>query len=264
MTRPEAPTVASTAGGVARRALTTLLVKEASLWRRSHAWWSQPLLFVALTVGALALPLVALRDVFASEPGGVTAGAASVVSGLLTTGAALAAVLWFQNALIGERQSGTAAWILSKPVPRWTVPVAKLIVHGGLVSLSAVVLPGLAAWAVLQAALPSPPDLGPYLAALTVLVLHTVAYAAATLALGAWTDARGLVVALPLASLLGGDLVLSIVPQAAQVTPWLLGRGAGLLMQGAPFPVPAALAATAVLAVVLVGLALTAFGRRDL
>lgn len=250
--------------GVARRALATLIAKEASGWRRGHAWWSQPAIFLTLTAGALALPLSLLRDVFASEPGGILGGAASVLSGLLATAPAIAAVLWFQNALIGERQSGTAAWILSKPVPRWTVPASKLIVHAGGTLVVAIALPGVLAWTVLSATLPTAPPPASFAAALLVLALHALFYAALALALGAAFDARGVVVAVPLAMLLGGDLVLSAVPAAARVTPWLLGRGAGALMQGAPFPLPEALLATAVATVALLGVTFVRFGRRDL
>lgn len=250
--------------GVARRALATLIAKEASAWRRGHAWWSQPLIFLGLTAGGLALPLSLLRDVFASEPGGILAGAASVLSGLLATAPAIAAVLWFQNALIGERQSGTAAWILSKPVPRWTVPASKLIVHAGGTLLVAIAVPGALAWVVLSASLPAAPPLAPFAAALLVLALHALFYASLSLALGAAFDARGVVVAVPLAMLLGGDLLLSAVPAAAHVTPWLLGRGAGALMQGAAFPVPWALPSTAVAICALLGVTFLAFGRRDL
>lgn len=250
--------------GVARRALATLTGKEASIWLRGHAWWSQPLIFLALTAGALALPLVLLRDVFVSEPGGIMAGAASVLSGLFATAPAIAAVLWLQNALIGERQSGTAAWILSKPVPRWTVPASKLIVHGGGTLLVAIALPGALAWTVLAVSLPTAPPLAGFAAALLVLALHALFYAALALALGAASDARGLVVAVPLAMLLGGDLVLGAMPAAASVTPWLLGRGAGALLQGIAFPVPEALLATALATVALLGVTVVRFGRRDL
>ena len=249
---------------IARRALGTLIVKEASVWGRGHAVWSQPAIFLALTAGGLTLPLSLLRDVLAAEPGGVLGGAASVLSGLLATAPAIAAVLWFQNALIGERQSGTAAWVLSKPVPRWTMPASKLIVHGGGTLLAGVVLPGALAWGVLATALPSAPPLGAFAAALAVLALHATFYAALALALGASFDARGVVVAVPLVLLLGGDLALSALPAAARATPWLLGRGAGAMMQGAAFPLPEAIAATATWTVALLALAFVRFGRRDL
>ena len=249
---------------VAARAFRTLARKEAWGWLRSHAWWSQPVIFSAVLVGAMALPVVLLRDTFGSEPGGLVGAAAGVFATLAAVAPAIGAVLWFQNALVGERQTGTAAWILSKPVPRWAIPIAKLAVNGGLLLVASLLVPGALAYGVLGLEAGGPPPVGAFAAALAILALHTVFYAALTLAVGAATDVRGAVVAVPLAVLLMGDLIVGMAPPLARVSPWLLGRGAGLVAQGQAFPVPSALPATAALTAALVAFALWRFGRQDL
>lgn len=262
MPRPE--TRGARDGRPALRAFRALAVKEARGWTRSHAWWSQPAIFAALALGAVAVPTVLLRDVFASEPGGPAAAASGLAIGTIGLASAIAAVLWFQDALVGERRSGTAAWILSKPVPRWALPVSKAVVSGGLLIVAAVALPATLAYLVLRAASDTPPSAVGFVAAAGILALHTAFYVAATLAVGAVTDARAAVVAVPLAVLLLGDMVVGVVPAAAHVAPWLLARGAGLVAQGMPFPVPWALASTAAWTAVLVVLAVVRFGRQDL
>jgi ABC-2 type transport system permease protein len=260
---PRAATVAPERS--ARRAFLTLAGKEARAWLRSHAWWSQPAVFTVLLAGAMALiPLGALRDTFAAEPGGVIGAATGMFMSLAAVVPAFGAVFWFQNALVGERQSGTAAWVLSKPVPRWALPTAKLVVNGGLLLAASLVVPGAVAYGVLALEAGGPPAPGPFLAALGVLALNAAFYAALTLAMGAVTDARGAILAVPIAALLLGDALVGAVPVLARVSPWLLGRGAGLLAQGEPFPVPSALLATLVLAAALIAVALVRFGRQDL
>lgn len=270
MSRPDPRTVprpatrAAAPTRVAGRAFATLARKEAWGWLRSHAWWSQPAIFSVVLVGSLALPLVLLRDTFAAEPGGVVGAAVGMFTSLAGVAPAIGAVLWFQNALVGERQSGTAAWILSKPVPRWAIPVAKLAVNGGLLLVASLLVPAALAYAVLGLEAGGPPGMGAFAAAVAIVALHTAFYAALTLAVGAATDVRGAVMAVPLAVLLTGDLIVGVVPALGGVSPWLLGRGAGLVAQGQAFPVPSALPATAALTAAALAFALWRFGRQDL
>jgi len=263
--RTAAPAAAAVPSRPARRAFATLAAKEARAWRRSHAWWSQPAIFTLLLAGAMALlPLGILRETFAGEPGGVIGGAVSMFMSLGAVAPVFGAIFWFQNALVGERQAGTAAWVLSKPVPRWTLPTAKLAVNGGLLVAASLVVPGTVAYGVLALETGGPPSLGTFVAGLLVLVLHTAFYAALTLAMGALTDARGAVLAVPIAVLLLGDALVGVAPVLGRVSPWLLGRGAGLVAQGQAFPEPAALLATATLTAALIAAALVRFGRQDL
>jgi ABC-2 type transport system permease protein len=262
---PERGDAAAVPTRPARRAVATLAGKEARAWLRSHAWWSQPTIFTVLLAGAMALlPLGVLRDTFAAEPGGVLGAATGMFMSLGAVAPAFGAIFWFQNALVGERQSGTAAWVLSKPVPRWALPTAKLVVNGGLLLAASLVVPGAVGYGVLALEAGGPPPLGAFVAALGVLALHAAFYAALTLAMGAVTDARGAVLAVPIAALLLGDALVGAVPVLGRVSPWLLGRGAGLLAQGEPFPVPSALLATLALTVVLIAVAVIRFGRQDL
>ena len=64
-----------------------------------------------------------------------------------------AAVSLAQDSILGEKHSGTAAWVLSKPLRRPAYILAKLIAHGLGLLVAWVVLPGVVAY--LQLAEPS-------------------------------------------------------------------------------------------------------------
>ena len=60
--------------------------------------------------------------------------------------APFAAIIMGQDAILGERLSGTAAWVLSKPLRRPAFILAKLIAYGLGLLATWVVLPGAIAY----------------------------------------------------------------------------------------------------------------------
>lgn len=101
---------------------------------------------------------------------------------------------------------------------------------------------------------------------LGLAALNVIFYLVLTLSLGAISDNRVVVLAVPLAVLLGGDLILGLMPGLAQVTPWLLGRLGGLVAQGgvAGGALAAPSLSTLAWCVVFVAAGLRAFEREDL
>ena len=71
------------------------------------------------------------------------AGFYSIFSGLFPT---IAVIIILQDAVVGEKESGTAAWVLSKPVARTAFILAKLIANTIGVIVTMVVFPGVVAY----------------------------------------------------------------------------------------------------------------------
>lgn len=251
-------------GGAWGRGFGNLLRKEASAWIGTRSIWLQPLVWLAVLVGPLLLPLYGMRELFEAEANGVLGVATEMFFTFGALAPAIGAVVLMQGSVIAERQLGTAAWVLSKPVGRTAFLLAKLVAHGLALLLAALALPGVVAYALLSwengALLPALP----FLAGLGVAALNVTFYLVLTLALGAVTGVRGVVLAVPLALLLGGDVILGLAPDLAQVTPWLLGRFASLVAQGGTLPTALPLVATVLWCVVFMGVGLWRFGREDL
>jgi hypothetical protein len=92
-----------------RMGLANMLAKENGAWWRTRRWLIQCLIALLLLNGTMALNL---------KDGGSIDNAATGF--LLIAGAVLpiAAIIMGQDSILGERHSGTAAWVLSKPLRR--------------------------------------------------------------------------------------------------------------------------------------------------
>ena len=116
--------------------LASMLSKELAAWWRTRRGWVQCLVALLLLNGELALNLRGNTGPNAVE----NATLALMVTAALCV--PLAAVSLAQDSILGEKHSGTAAWVLSKPLRRPAYVLAKLIAHGLGLFVAWVVLPG--------------------------------------------------------------------------------------------------------------------------
>lgn len=241
-----------------------LLRKEIAAWTGRRTWWVQPGIWLLVLTGPMMLPLALMREVFAAETEGVFAVARQMFFGLGSSAPAIGAVLLMQGSVVTERELGTAAWVLSKPVTRSAMLLAKLVVNATALLLAAFALPGAVAFVLLSrengAALP----LAPFATALGLAAVNVLFYLVLTLALGATVRSRGVVLAVPLAALLAGDLLLGVLGRFGEITPWLVARFVPFVAEGGALPTILPVAATFAWIVVLMVLAVVAFGREDL
>ena len=228
------------------------------------AFWGTPTGLIQVATWLAFGPGVLLLFLFSESMGAAEDGrapraalelAARVLPTTLGTLVAVAAVILAQGAIVGEKQAGTAAWLLSKPVSRAAFVLAKFLALGSGMVVAAVVVPGATAYAIVAVADGFEPVV-PYVAALGALALHALCYLALALLLGTVFRSRNPVIAIPL-------LLLFVLGQ------WLGGFelttvAGALLAEGT---VPAAgrgvAAAHAGLTVGLLGAAIRRFAREE-
>ncbi|HSB66334.1 MAG TPA: ABC transporter permease subunit [Anaerolineales bacterium] len=117
--------------------LGSMLSKELAAWWRTRRWWVQCLVAVLLLNGDLALNLRGNRG----TPNAIdNATMAFLVTAALFV--PVAAVSLAQDSILGEKHSGTAAWVFSKPLRRPAYLLAKLIANGLGLFVAWVALPG--------------------------------------------------------------------------------------------------------------------------
>ena len=152
---------------------------------------------------------------------------------------AIGVVIMNQSKLIGEKQSGTAAWILSKPVARPAFLLAKLVAGATAILLTMVLFPGVVAYLEVWAARGQPLPVLPFAAAMLLFTLNLLFYLGVTLLLGARLNSRTPVIAIPLA-FLAFQQNLAAIPVFGELLPWsLLEQGARLMLgQGVDSVVP--------------------------
>jgi hypothetical protein len=92
-----------------RMGLGNMLHKELSAWYRTRRWWVQGLVALLLLNVMMALNMNGNRQV-------IMAGLNFLATAALFV--PVAAISVAQDSILGERHSGTAAWVLSKPLRR--------------------------------------------------------------------------------------------------------------------------------------------------
>jgi ABC-2 type transport system permease protein len=266
-----------------------LLRKEAGAWWRTRMWIIQSLIWLAILNGMVAIMLWGVPDEAARSEAAAEAGVSldrvmetAPMRGmsifLIFGGIALpiAGLIVGQDALIDEKKSGTAAWVLSKPVSRPAFVLTKLIAHAFGFLVTGIVLQGVVAYLQISAAanmagLARPPLLG-FAGALGLVYLNLLFYLTLTLMLGAFFAARGPVLGIGFGLLFGYQIFVGLANGLlAYVGPW------GLVVQtpitpnplsllvalGQPLPTVVPIVTTALWCVVFTVLAVWRFAREE-
>jgi ABC-2 type transport system permease protein len=246
------------------RGFANLLRNENRAWWGTRKWWVHLLLWGVIINGFTGLIVWAEGSEGAAA---IELYAEAVQSFFIIGGiaAAIGVVTTTQGAIVGEKQLGTAAWILSKPASRSAFVLAKLVAHAGAFLVLAIGMPAVLLW--VQAMRLGGPllPLVPFLVGLAVLALHLLFYLALTLMLGTLFSARGPIAGLGVGLVIAGQSVPHLLPQVRPFFPWQLPSAAAGLVLGEPLLGEAfvALGATAVWTALFVAVALWRFAHEE-
>ncbi|UCG00341.1 MAG: ABC transporter permease subunit [Candidatus Heimdallarchaeota archaeon] len=171
-----------------RTGLSNLLSAEFGRWGTKD-WYIMMAIWVAIINGSLL---------------GVLSGTDDVASALMILGLlagmfpVINVVIVLQDVIIGEKETGTAAWILSKPVSRPAYILSKLIGNVVGIAVSLAIVPGIVVYGTIYAlrGVLLPP--GPFFAAIALLALNLIFFLTLTLMLGTLFDSRGGVIGIPM------------------------------------------------------------------
>ena len=194
-----------------RAGLANLLRKEATRWLRTRYGLIQVVLWIVIINGLMAIIISTAGP--AIEPFvGVTAWFTSI-------GVAIVAM----EAIVGEKSTGTAAWVLSAPVTRPAFLLSKLVVIGIGSTATMIVIPGLLAFLEFSY-LPAAEDsvaIVPWMGAVGALSLNVLFYLALTVFLGTLFSSRGAVIGTAIGVFMAGTLIAPVLPSVlSNLTPW--------------------------------------------
>jgi ABC-2 type transport system permease protein len=248
-----------------RRGFANLLGNEQHMWWGTRKWLVHLLLWLVVLNGLIVL--IGLTDpVDPNNPLSVYTTLIQVFFQLGAFATAIGVVTTAQGAIVREKQLGTAAWVLSKPVSRNAFVLAKFVAYAfSFVSL-AIVVPSAIFYGASTVLSGYTPELAGFLAAVGILVIHTLFYLALALLLGTLFSTRGPISGVALGLLFGGFLPPNLVPQALRMTlPWSLSGGAVGLALGSELPAGWSIPviATVLWTVLFLGVALWRFGREE-
>lgn len=198
-----------------RRGLNNLLHNELAHWWTTRRWWTQCLIWVGV-VGFMLAAVIFSDPNFQFTDGVMLY---SIFAGLFP---AIGVVILMQGALVGEKQNGTAAWVLSKPASRTAFILAKLEANSLGVLVTMVLVPGIVAYILLSYSQTAALDPLPFLAAWAVIFLNQFFYLTLTLMLGALFSSRGPVIGIALAFLFLQQYLVGLLPLLRYLLPWTL------------------------------------------
>lgn len=258
------------------RGFTNLFHKENRAWWGTRRWWINALLWPVLMCGLLAnmlfVPTVAnlATEADIARAGGLTAHillmGLSVFFEFGTTVLALGSIVLTQDAIISEKQSGVAEWLLSKPIARRSYILAKFVANAFPMLVLMVWLPAVIGYGMLSLRSGELFPVLPFISATGIMIANLFFYLTLTLMLGTIFDNRGPILGIALGSVLGGSFLGGLFKPLMYVTPWMLPKIASLVASGQAIPLEigvAPLAATALWSVVFIIVALAKFEKTE-
>jgi ABC-2 type transport system permease protein len=250
-----------------RNGFTNLLRKENNRWWGTRTWWVQSLIWLLLLNGSIAFLLWGPSLGPKAHSQSVLGYSEGLLFFMSVKGVfvAIGVIILMQGVIINEKQLGTAAWILSKPVSRSAFILSKLAANAIGILVTAVVLQDLVAYLQISlhgGALVSPL---PYLAATSLQILNLLFYLTLTLMLGVFFNKRGLVSGISIVILFGLPLLWNFAPGIFWLLPPALPELALRLVQERPLPSvwPVTIVATTLWAVIFTAVAIWRFTRQE-
>jgi ABC-2 type transport system permease protein len=248
-----------------RRGFANLLHNENRLWWGTRKWLIHLLLWLIVLNGLILLiGLGETQD--ANNPVSLYETLVQVFFQIGAFATGIGVVTAAQGAIVREKQLGTAAWVMSKPVARSAFVLAKFVAYAvSFVSL-AIVVPSAIFYGESILLAGRAPELAGFLASMGIMVMHTLFYLALTLLLGTLFTTRGPIGGIAMGMLFAGFLLPNVLPEAAVLAfPWMLKDLAVGLVLGSALPAvwPIPIVATIVWTALFLGVALWRFGREE-
>ena len=204
-----------------RRGLGNLLQGEYSSWFKSSRWWKHLILwFLIINLMMIFMVIASAKAAAGGEEGPPVLFMYGIFGGMFV---AFGVMIIMQRVLVGEKRSGTAAWVLSKPVTRTAFVVSRLTVNAIAILLTAVIVPGVIVYFTLGLF----SDLGwlsplGFFIALVMISLSMFYWIALVLMMGTLTDSASVVIAVPIAVFLLFAYGPGLVQQLIYVSPLML------------------------------------------
>jgi ABC-2 type transport system permease protein len=201
--------------------LGNLLRKEFGQWWTTKLWWIQILIWLIILNGVTTVIMI---DTSGMTSEALINEAVQTFFLVAATSIAIGIVLTLQGSIVGERELGTAAWVVSKPASRTAFVASKLIAHFTGFTVTAILIPSAVFLVTAQVLLPEPVPVGPFAMGMAVMALNVLFFVTLTLALGCLFKGRGPIAGIGITLILMGQFFKGMLPEAIVLaTPWLLG-----------------------------------------
>lgn len=262
----------------------TLWGKENHSWWGTMSWLVKIFIWMAVIDGLLAIVVFSTPKIDPVEADQATIQAETgevgkpldqtalmtyfLIAAMLPT---FGVIILGQDAVIQERQTGTAAWVLSKPVSRSSFLLSKLFAHALGVLATMVLVQGLVAYFLYKSATAISLHFTGFLAGMGLIYLFLISVLALILMLGTLFHSRGPLLGISMAFVSGNILIGLALPGLGKAMPcymfWDLGSGlpslAEALAMGQPIPTVIPIIVTVLMTTLFIIVALVRFEREE-
>jgi ABC-2 type transport system permease protein len=245
---------------------TNLLLKENRSWWRTRKWWVNILAWTAIINGMLAMMLWVVP---VSDPEEIIPvdEALQIFFTIFGAFATIGVIVIAQGAIVGEKQTGTAEWVMSNPVSSGAFILSKLFGNATGIFVIIVLLQSLIFYSQLSLRGGELLPIRPFVAATALISLALIFFLTLTIMLGAIFRSRGPVVGIALAVFIGQDLAAGLlgewIPWFPKILPQRMYEFATGVVAGQLLPSTTPLILAAVLSVIFVLVAIWRFGREE-
>ena len=245
-----------------------MLNKELRDWFGTRRWIVQAVIWLVIVNGLMAFILFVVPTMDSEQQMSTEENVAlglSLYFNFAVLFGAIGMIILTQDEIIQEKQSGTAAWILSKPVSRSAFVMTKLLSNfvGGLIFIAGIT--GAVAYMEIYLISGQALPVLPYLMGVGIILLTLTFYLSLVIMLGTIFEQRGSVLGIAVGVLLGGLIASQFTPLVSYFLPVKMPDIALGVMQGQPLPMIAVsqLITTGVWSMLFTIVALLRFGREE-
>lgn len=228
-------------GGGALGGFRNIFAKELADWFGTRRWWIQTLIWLIIFNVVLVQVLFAAPVLDPQASGGpdeLYMSGLGVFFNMLALLGSIGVIILTQDEIIQEKQSGTAAWILTKPVSRASFILSKLLSNVVGVLILVIAVPALVTYLEIMVASGRGAPVLQYMLALAVILLTLTFYITLSLMLGTFFEQRGPVLAGTFGVLVGGLVLSQFLPKLTYILPMSMDKIAMSIMQGQPLSLP--------------------------
>ena len=207
--------------------LGNMLRKENNVWLSRYRWLVQSIVWSIIITGSVAF----IMYLFTTLPAAVKPemlnnygmGAAALqlffnISGFISV---IGVIILTHDMVISERETGTAEWVLSKPLSRKAFIISKLVTAFIWITAILVLLQGGLLLIVIHL-FGGAVDIIPFTKGLALIWLVCVFYITMVVFLGTLTTSRGIVFGISFFFFLLGSIVPLLYPKSYFLMPWKL------------------------------------------
>lgn len=251
------------------RGFANLLHKENSLWWGTRKWWVQSLVWLLISNGVVALILWVIPSVDPSAGVPQLSEIFQVFLGLHGAAAIIGVIVIVQGAIVGEKRSGTAEWILSNPVSRTDFILSKLLGNALGIMVIILILQYAVAYFQISMKFGDPLPFTPFIKTIGLMGITLFFYLTLALMLGTFFNGRGPVIGISIVVLASqeplGGILARWLPWFPLVLPDSVMGLAESVMLEQPLPeqwfVP--ILSTALMSILFVLIAMWRFNREE-